>query len=146
MNEDTIAARMREIFDCAPFVRWLGMEVLGAGEGWCETLLLPREELRQQNGFLHAGVVSTMADHTAGASAGTVLPPGISPLTAEYKINLLRPALGDRFRCRADVLKPGKTLVIAESSVYAITGDTEKLIAKALVTLAAVKVDLLPPA
>lgn len=143
MESSVIEARVREIFEQAPFVQCLGIRLLGAGSGWCETEMLPRDDLRQQNGFLHAGVISTLADHTAGAASGTVLAGGMTPLTAEYKINLLRPAVGERFRCRAEVLKPGKMLVIAESSVYAVSGGEEKLIAKAMVTLASVKLPLL---
>ena len=60
-------------------------------------------------------------------------------LTAEFKINLLRPALGDRLRCRATVLKAGRTLIVAESEVYAVRDGKEKLVAKATVTLAPVE-------
>ncbi len=87
---------------------------------------------------MHAGVQATMADHTAGGAGGTLVKEGDLVLTAEFKINFLRPAIGESFRCRAMVLKPGKTLIVAESEVYANQGGTEKLVAKAIVTLAVV--------
>lgn len=76
-----------------------------------------------------------MADHTAGCAAGTLVRPNEMVLTSGFQIHLLRPALGDRLRCRATVLKPGKTLIVAESEVYAVREGVEKLAAKATVTL-----------
>ena len=100
-----------------------------------------REELNQQNGYVHAGAVGTLADHTAGAACGTLLDDGHMPLTAEFKVNLLRPALGVALVCEATVLKMGKTLTVAESEVFAEDGNGgRKLIAKATVTLAIVAV------
>ncbi len=79
-----------------------------------------------------------MADHTAGASAGTLVKEYEIVLIVEFKINLLRPAIGESLRCRANVLRAGKTLIVAESEVYAIKNGDEKLCAKAMVTLAVV--------
>jgi uncharacterized protein (TIGR00369 family) len=85
---------------------------------------------------VHAGVQATVADHTAGGAAGTVARPGDLVLSVEFKINLLRPAVGDRLRCRATVLRQGKTITVAESEVFAASDGQEKLVAKATVTLA----------
>ncbi len=125
----------RSLFDKAPFAAEIGLVLAGLGPGWCETVLDVLPKHRQQDGYVHAGVQSTMADHTAGGAAGTLVPAGYLVLTAEYKINFLRPALGERLRCRASVLKPGKTLIVAESEVCAIRDGNEKLVAKATVTL-----------
>ena len=103
------------------------------------TNLIARPEHLQQDGFFHAGVQATLADHTAGAAAATLMAPGEIVLTAEFKINLLRPAQGERLRGRADVLRAGKTLTIVESSVFAQNDHQEKLVAKAMVTLALVR-------
>lgn len=108
------------------------------GAGLCESELLLEDRHRQQNGFAHAGVVATMADHTAGAAAVTELPSGIGVLTVEFKVNLLRPGGGNRLRCVSKALKVGKTLAVCESEVFARDGEVEKLIAKAMVTLAVV--------
>jgi uncharacterized protein (TIGR00369 family) len=80
-----------------------------------------------------------MADHTAGGAAGTLVRSNERVLTAEFKIDLLRPALGDRLRCRSTVLKAGRTLIVAESEVHAVRDGKEKLVAKATVTLAPVE-------
>jgi uncharacterized protein (TIGR00369 family) len=118
----------------APFVGHLGIELTGIGAGWVSTELAIRPEMLQQDGVVHAGVISTLADHTAGAAAGSTLGPGRTPLTVELKINLLRPATGERLRCRARVVRAGRRLVVAESEVFA----ADQLAAKALVTLAPV--------
>ena len=131
--------QVRAIFDKAPFIADLGLVLSDLGPGWCETVLSVVPKHLQQDGYVHAGVQATVADHTAGGAAGTLVRSNEMVLTAEFKINLLRPALGDRLRCRATVLKPGKTLIVAESEVYAVRDGKEKLVAKATVTLAPVE-------
>lgn len=118
----------------APFIAELGMALTGLGDGWAETRLAAEPRHLQQDGFIHAGVLGTIADHTAGAAASTLAGPGVKVLTVEYKLNLLRPAKGEIVRCRADVLKAGRTLTVAESEVYV----DQKMVAKATVTLAVV--------
>lgn len=129
----------RAIFHTAPFITDLGLVLSDFGPGWCESVLPVAPRHLQQDGYVHAGVQATMADHTAGCAGGTLVRANETVLTAEFKINLLRPALGERLRCRATVLKPGKTLIVAESEVYAIRDGVEKLAAKATVTLAPVR-------
>jgi uncharacterized protein (TIGR00369 family) len=92
----------------------------------------------QQDGFVHAGVMATMADHTAGYAAFSVVTEDFRILSVEFKINFLRPATGDRLICRARLVKQGKKILVAESDVYDQREGTEKLAAKALVTLMAV--------
>ena len=124
------------IFSRAPFIGDLGVALSGLGPGWCESTLAVAPKHLQQDGYVHAGVQATIADHTAGGAAGTVARPGDLVLSVEFKINLLRPALGDRLRCRATVLRQGKTITVAESEVFARKDGEEKLVAKATVTLA----------
>ncbi len=130
--------RVRAIFERAPFIGDLGVALSGLGPGWCESVLAIAPKHLQQDGYIHAGVQATVADHTAGGAAGTVARPGDLVLTVEFKINLLRPAIGDRLRCRATVLRQGKTITVAESEVFARKDAEEKLVAKAMVTLALV--------
>jgi len=130
------ADAVARIFDASTFTRDLGVELAGCGPGWCETTMAVSPRHLQQDGVVHAGVQATMADHTAGAAAGTLMPAGRIVLTIEFKVNLLRPASGDRLRCRADVLRPGKTVSVVESSVWARRDGEERLVAKATVTLA----------
>lgn len=120
----------------ANFIKDIGIEMTGIGPGWCESRLDIQPRHLQQMGMLHAGVVATIADHTAGASASTVMKTLQMVLTVEFKLNLLRPGYGDSIRCRSEVLKAGKTITVSESEVFAANEGTEKLIAKATVTLA----------
>ncbi|HEV2914785.1 MAG TPA: PaaI family thioesterase [Pyrinomonadaceae bacterium] len=132
--------KVQEIFDRAAFIADVGIRMSGVGPGWCETRLdvLPRH--LQQDHFIHAGVQATMADHTAGGAAGSVVKEDEIVLSVEFKINFLRPAKGSALRCKASVLRAGKTLIVAESEVYAQEdGALEKLTAKATVTLAVVR-------
>lgn len=130
-------ARVREIFDAAPHMAALGVSLVRVGPGVCETVLAIRTEHKQQNGFVHAGVTAAMADHTAGGAAATLAPPKHGVLTTEYSIHLLRPARGDELRCIATVLRPGRTLSVVESEVFA----DGTLVAKLTATLAIVAAD-----
>ena len=96
---------------------------------------------RQQDGFIHAGVMATMADHTAGYSAFTVVPEEFQILTIEFKVNFLKPAYGDALTCRSRVIREGRQIIISESEVFDVRGGEEILAAKALVTLMAVHKD-----
>ena len=93
---------------------------------------------RQQDGFIHAGVLATMADHTAGYAAFTVVPEEYQILTVEFKINFLRPAYGYKVLCESSVLKPGRTLIVSESSLWDFRRQEPVQTAKATVTLMAV--------
>jgi uncharacterized protein (TIGR00369 family) len=99
----------------------------------------------QQDGFVHAGLIATMADHTAGYASFSLVPPDRRILTVEYKINYLLPASGDHLECRSRVIKPGKTLLVTESEVYAVRAGTAVLVAKAMLTMAAVPQDKIQP-
>ena len=113
------------------------MRLVGLGAGWCESELVVLPRHYTYEGFVHAGVQATMADHTAGTAATTLVDERQYILSVEFKINMLRPAQGERLRCRAQVLKPGRTLIITESEVFALRGGTEMMVSKAIVTLIA---------
>jgi uncharacterized protein (TIGR00369 family) len=134
LNAD-YAEVIRGIFSQARFISELGIQLHDLGPGWCETELVVTPRHMQQNGFIHAGVQATMADHTAGAAAATLMPAGKIVLTVEFKINLLRPAVGERLRCRADVVKPGKTISFVEAAVYALQNKEAKLVSKLVTTM-----------
>lgn len=128
----------RRVFDQAPFIRLLGAELCAFRPGHCETRLVLREDHQQQDGFVHAGVQATLADHTAGIAGATLVGEGERVLTAEFKINLLRAASGEHLECIAQVLRPGRRLIVTESEVFAVEGSKRSLVAKATVTLAVV--------
>ena len=129
-------ARVEGMFTEANFVRHLGIELLRSGPGWCESRMPVQAWHSQQDGFVHAGATSTLADHTAGASALSLVGIEETVLSVEYKINLLRPGIGEYLFCRADVIRNGRRLIVSESEVYALREETKKLVAKATVTLA----------
>jgi len=90
----------------------------------------------QQNDVVHGGAIATLADHTAGSAGTTLLDPAEIVLSVGYSINLLRPGSGEALRCRADIVRNGRRLIVAQSDVFAVSGDREKPIARAMVTLA----------
>ena|ERR1700756_1734766 len=92
---------VKRIFEQAQFVRLLGIELIGFGDGGCETRVAVTPTLEQQHGFVHAGVLMTLADHTCGGAAATVVPEGQDVITVENKVSFLRPATGAALFCRA---------------------------------------------
>jgi uncharacterized protein (TIGR00369 family) len=135
MNPEPAGAEsVREIFYQANFIRDLNIQLDKVSEGICETSLIVQERMRQQHGFVHGGVIATMADHTAGGAARSVSGEK-DVLTVEFKINYLRPATGDRLHCTATVLRAGKTMIVAEALVYAGNTGKETLVAKLIETL-----------
>lgn len=94
--------------------------------GVVEITLPYRADLAQQNGYLHAGIVTTIADSACGYAAYTLMPAGSNVLSVEFKVNLLRPAQGEMFVARADVIKAGKTLTVVRADVFAINKTEER--------------------
>lgn len=137
-QESGLDGTIEHLFNKAAFIRDLGIKLKDLGSGTCETLLeiLPRH--LQQDDVIHAGVMATMADHTAGAAGASLVKKGEIVLTIEFKINILRPACGQSLRCKATVLRPGSRVTIAESEVFSREGEKEVMVAKAMVTLAVV--------
>jgi len=139
MMESRNPAFMDEIhrlFDTAPFIRNLGLKLVAIAPGRCQTELVLASHHLQQDGVAHAGVLATMADHTSGTAGASLIAAGDYVLTAEFKVNLLRAARGERLHCVGTVLKPGRRLIVAESEVFDGDPDRGKLVAKATVTLA----------
>lgn len=130
----------RRIYELAPFMRTLGAHVVECAPGRVVAELDLAPQLTQHHGLLHAGVSATLADHTAGAAATTLLEDaGQAVLTVEFKINILRPGRAPRYRCESEVLKPGRRISVVESSVWGVYPDRRELQAKATVTLAVVE-------
>lgn len=133
------------------FPAYCGFQVEHAEHGLFETRVAIRPHHQQQDGFVHAGVIATLADHTAGYAAFTTVTDAFRILTIEFKINYLRPAAGDTVICRGKVIKPGKRIIVSESEVFsgngctgaAGSGSQQVLVSKAMVTLMAVPADTL---
>jgi len=136
LGEERISSLKEEFFQ--GFIKTCGINLVSLEHGWAESRLEITGAHSQQDGFAHAGVMATMADHTAGYAAFSVVTEDYRILTLEFKINFLRPATGDGLVCRAQVVKEGKNILVADSEVFSQSNGVEKLVAKALVTLVAV--------
>ncbi|MDI3309154.1 MAG: PaaI family thioesterase [Acetobacteraceae bacterium] len=130
------AARCAESFGRQAFLHTIGAELESLAPGRC-TLRLPfRPDLTQQHGFFHAGALTTLADTAAGYAAFSLMPAGASVLTTEFKVNLLRPGHGTAAIARAEVLKPGRTLIVVRADVFCRQHDgEEELTATMLATM-----------
>jgi uncharacterized protein (TIGR00369 family) len=120
------------------FPAYCGYEVDLVGDGEFHTSLKVRPDHKQQDGFVHAGVIATMADHTAGYAAFTTVTPEFRILTIEFKINYFRPATDDTIVCRSKVINRGKKIIVSESEISSVSGKDVRLVSKAMVTLMAV--------
>ena len=129
---------VRGFFKLAPFMVDLGVEPLAVAAGRLTTELQVAPRHLQHTGQVHAGVMASLADHSMGAAAQTLLPPGQWVVTAELKTSLLRPGKGQRLVCEALVLKAGRSLSFTEAEVYAEQDGQRTLVMKASATMAVV--------
>jgi uncharacterized protein (TIGR00369 family) len=125
---------VRESFAKQTFMTTLGAALERVEPGAVDVAVPFSEALCQQNGYLHAGVLASVADSACGYAALTLAAPGQDVLAVEFKINLMRPARGARFVARAKVLRAGRTLTVSRADVF---GDGEELIATMLSTVIA---------
>ncbi|AOP35513.1 phenylacetic acid degradation protein PaaI [Leptospira tipperaryensis] len=130
--------RVHKIFHQANFINLLEIQIDSVAPGELNSFVEIKDKHLQQNGYVHAGVISTLADHSAGGAAGTLVGEKQVVLTLEFKINLLRTGIGNRLRCEAKVFYHGATVIVVNSDVYAIHRNREKHIARATVTMMAV--------
>jgi uncharacterized protein (TIGR00369 family) len=105
--------------------------------GWSPAKSISRWPIRQQHGFVHAGIITAGLDNACGIAAFTLMPADCDILTVEFKTNLLAPAKGERFEFRASVVKPGRTLTVCEGRAFALTDGAETLVATMTGTLLA---------
>jgi acyl-coenzyme A thioesterase PaaI-like protein len=93
MNDANLSL-VKEIFQKAKFIRSLGIELISCGRGWCEPRVSVAPVLRQQHGFIHAGVLMTLADHTCGGAAASTAPEGRDVVTVENKVSFFASGFG----------------------------------------------------
>ena len=117
------AARVRASFGRQRVMELLGAEMSAVAPGRTEIVLPFRDDLTQQHGFAHAGIVTAIADSACGFAALSLMPPGVGVLTIEFKVNLLNPAAGERFVARGQVVKPGRTIMVCTGEVVAERAD-----------------------
>src|SRR5260221_7709353 len=122
----SFAAEVERSFARQPIMNLIGARLTLVEAGVVEITLPYRADLTQQHGYLHAGVVTTIADSACGYAAYTLMPAGSEVLSVEFKVNLLRPAQGKTFVARAEVIKAGKTLTVVRADVFAISADSDR--------------------
>jgi uncharacterized protein (TIGR00369 family) len=130
------AMSAREIFLRATFIRWMGVELVTIENGVCETRLKITKDMLQQDGFAHAGIITTLADHSCGGAAGSLLQAGEHVLTAEFKTTFVRAAKSAELYCRATCVKRGRSLAFTEATVYSsATAEENSIVARMTSTL-----------
>jgi len=122
----------KSVLQAQPFSSLLGAELTALEIGTAEITLVVREELKQQQGFVHGGVVSYLVDNCLTYAGGSVLG---NSVTSEYKINYVRPAIGHKLIARASVLSSGKRQAVCECKVLAVGDEGETLVAVAQGTI-----------
>jgi uncharacterized protein (TIGR00369 family) len=132
-------ARVRESFARQGLMVTLGASLTHVAPGLVEIAMPASSAVSQQHGFIHAGALASIADSAAGYAALTLMRPGAGVLTAEFKINLMAPGVGERMIARGRVIKAGRTLTLAQTDVFAIHEGREKQIALLIATLMAVE-------
>ncbi len=133
MDEGDFLEIGRQILASQPFSVWLDAELTGFGEGHAELSVPITDRLKQQNGFVHGGVISYAADNALTFAGGSVL--GTSVLTLEFKINYLRPAVGEKLIARAKAVYAGRNQATCRCDVFVSDGGEEKLVAIAQGTI-----------
>jgi uncharacterized protein (TIGR00369 family) len=124
-------------FDRQQAMRTLGISIARLEPGEVDLAMPYSAAWTQQNGFVHAGIITAGLDNACGIAAFTLMPADSDILTVEFKTNLLAPARGDRFVFRARVVKPGRTLTVCEAQAFAEQDGAEHLIATMTGTLMA---------
>jgi uncharacterized protein (TIGR00369 family) len=133
VSPETFLAMGREVLSKQPFSVLLGAELTALEPGRCELSVALTERLKQNNGFAHGGVVSYLADNALTYAGGTALHQPV--VTSEYKINYVRPALGERLVARAFAVHVGRSQAVCRCEVVAVVGGHEKLCALAQGTI-----------
>jgi uncharacterized protein (TIGR00369 family) len=138
-RDPSYEARVRASFARQRAMHTIGARLVRVEPGEVEVDLPFREDLTQQHGFLHAGIVTTLVDSACGYAALSLMDRESAVLSVEYKVNLLAPAVGQLMRAVGRVIKPGRTLLVCSGEVIAIAGDTETVVTLMQATMMAVR-------
>ena len=128
-------SRVRDSFARQAATQLIGARLTAVEPGRCVVELPVRDDLTQQHGFVHGGVVGMISDSAGGYAGFTLMPADASVLTVEFKINMLAPAAGEVLIATGEILKPGRTLAIVRADVMAIRGDRKTRVATMQQTL-----------
>ena len=138
MPSPTAAAaieRVRDSFGRQAIMATIGATLEAVSEGAVSIALPYRDDLTQQHGYLHAGVVATILDSACGYAAFSLMPEGAEVLSVEFKINLMAPASGERLLARGEVVRAGRTLTVTRGEAVAIRDGAEHPIATMQATM-----------
>lgn len=135
VSPEVFLAMGREVLASQPFSQLIGAELVALSPGRCELHVPITEAVKQQHGFVHGGVLSYAADNALTYAGGTAL--RVPVVTAEFKINYLRPAIGERLVARAEAVHTGKSQAVCRCDVFVVKDGEEKLCAVAQGTIAA---------
>ena len=119
--------RIRASFSNQGLLKTFGAEIKHLAPGKAELVMPYNEKLTQQDGFLHAGAITSLVDSACGYAAYTLMPTGSRVLSVEFKVNLLSPADGDHFMAQGKVIKPGRTITVCEGKFYSYKNGEKKL-------------------
>jgi uncharacterized protein (TIGR00369 family) len=127
--------RVRESFARQRVMETVGARLERVAPGEVEIGLAFREDLTQQHGYLHAGIIAAVVDSACGYAALSLTPAGAEVLSIEFKLNLLSPAAGDTFVARARVVRAGRNITVCSGDLFALRGGAEKVVATMLATM-----------
>jgi uncharacterized protein (TIGR00369 family) len=139
IQDPDFESRVRGSFAKQKFMSTIGAQLTKVLPGEVEICLLYRDDLTQQHGFIHAGIVSTLADTACGYAAFSLMAADAAVLTVEFKINLMSPAIGEQLKALGRVSKQGKTLTVCVGDVFALKDGKERLVATMLATMMSLK-------
>ncbi len=136
---ERVEARVRESFSRQAAMDTIGATLVSVGRGTVEIVMPVHRRVTQQHGFVHGGIVSTIADSACGFAALATMDFDTAVMTAEFKINFLAPAAGKRLVARGKVVKTGRTLTIATAEVEAVDDERTRLVAIMTATMMSVR-------
>src|SRR6201988_4152391 len=125
----SFAEEIKQSFAKQTIMGLIGATLTRVEPGLVEITLPYRADLAQQHGYLHAGIVTTIADSACGYAAYSLMPPKSEVLSVEFKINMLRPAQGELFVARAEMIKAGPTMAVVRADVFALVKENRTLVA-----------------
>ena len=140
-KDENFVEKVQSSFAAQSMMKFIGAEITRIEAGAVDIQIPYQKDLTQQNGFIHAGIITTIADSACGYAAFSLMPKGVNVLSVEFKVNLLSPAIGDEFLAEARVLRAGKTLTIVQGDVFAIKDSQRKHVAIMLATMMCLQKD-----
>jgi uncharacterized protein (TIGR00369 family) len=121
---------IRESFSRQGLMRTFNASLTAVSAGRVILEMPVNEAVSQQDGFIHAGAISSLVDSACGYAALTMMPVDSNVLAVEFKINFVAPAIGERIRATGNVLKAGRTITLCQGEAHAILlSGEEKLVA-----------------